>query len=83
MYYLYILLCSDGSFYTGSTNNIEKRFKDHLEGRGARYTKSHKPIKIIYTEKFATKSEALRREAEIKKWPKHKKEYIIARSVKN
>jgi len=76
-YFVYILLCLDGSYYTGSTNDIDKRFKDHLEGHGARYTKSHKPQKIIYKEKFTTKSEALKREAEIKKWTKKKKEILI------
>jgi putative endonuclease len=80
MYYVYILLCRGGSYYIGSTNNIDKRFKDHLAGRGARYTKSHKPEKIIYREKFSTKSEALKREAELKKWSKTKKEALINKS---
>ena len=73
MYFVYILLCKDGSLYTGLTNDVAKRFKDHLDGHGAKYTKSHKPVKIIYQEQFSTKSEALVREAEIKKWPKVKK----------
>ena len=77
MYFVYILLCANGSFYTGSTNDIGKRFKDHLAGKGARYTKSHKPEKIVYQEKFASKSDALKREAEIKRWPKAKKEALI------
>jgi putative endonuclease len=77
MWFIYILLCEDGSYYTGSTNDVEKRFKDHLEGRGARYTKSHKPVKVIYKEGFATKSEALKREAELKKWPKAKKVKLV------
>lgn len=77
MWFTYILLCTNGSYYTGSTNNIDKRFKDHMDGRGARYTKSHKPIKIIYKEKFSTKSQALKREAEIKSWPRKKKENLI------
>ena len=77
MYFVYILLCKDGSYYTGSTNDVEKRFKDHLEGRGARYTKSHKPVKIIYKEEFTSKSKALKREAEIKSWTRKKKENMI------
>jgi len=77
MWFTYILLCSDGSYYTGSTNDVEARFKEHLAGKGARYTKSHKPVKIIYKEKFVTKSEALKREAEIKKWPKKRKERLV------
>ncbi|MDP3682949.1 MAG: GIY-YIG nuclease family protein, partial [Ignavibacteria bacterium] len=56
MYYVYVLLCSDGSFYTGSTNNVEKRLRAHFAGKGAKYTKSHKPVKVIYQEKFDTKS---------------------------
>lgn len=77
VYYIYILLCSDGSYYTGSTNDVERRFKDHIDGQGARYTKSHKPVVIIYKEEFATKSEALKREAEIKKLSKIEKEKLI------
>lgn len=77
MWFTYILLCQDGTYYTGSTNDVKKRFKDHTEGRGARYTKSHKPVKIIYKEKFATKSEALKREAEIKSWSRAKKEKLV------
>jgi putative endonuclease len=73
MWFTYILLCQDGSYYTGSTNDVVKRFKDHLAGRGAKYTKSHKPEKIIYQESFSSKSEALKREAEIKKMTKAKK----------
>lgn len=80
-YYVYILLCKDGSFYTGSTNDVQKRFKDHIEGRGARYTKSHKPVNIIYQEVFSSKSEALKREAEIKRMAKKEKNYLINRPV--
>ena len=79
MYYIYILLCRDGTLYTGSTNDVEKRFNDHLEGRGARYTKSHKPEKIVYQEKFSTKSAGLKREAEIKKMTKREKEALAGR----
>jgi len=77
MWSTYILLCQDGTYYTGSTNNVKKRFKDHLEGRGARYTKSHKPVKVIYKIDFVTKSEALKREAEIKSWSKARKEELV------
>jgi putative endonuclease len=77
MYFVYILLCSDNSFYTGSTNNVEKRFQDHVSGKGAKYTKSHKPIKIIYQEKFNTKSDALKREIEIKKLSRKEKETLL------
>ena len=78
MYFVYILICSNGSFYTGSTNNVEKRFKDHLWGKGARYTKSHKPVSIIYQEKFTSKSAALKLEAEIKRMSKFQKKALVA-----
>ena len=76
-YYVYILLCRDGTYYTGSTNNVEKRFNDHLTGHGAKYTKGHKPEKIIYKEEFLTKSDALKREAEIKKLTKVDKKVLV------
>jgi len=73
MWYVYILLCSDDSLYTGSTNNLEKRFESHKSGKGGRYTRSHKPVKLIYSKEFDTKSIALKREAEIKHWSREKK----------
>lgn len=79
MWFVYIIECVDGSYYIGSTNNVKKRFKDHLEGRGARYTKSHKPLKLVYSEKFATKTQALKREAELKKWSRKRKEFLVKR----
>lgn len=73
MWYVYILLCADDSLYTGYSDNPEKRFLEHKSGKGAKYTKSHKPLRIVYTQSFATKSEALKREIEIKSWPREKK----------
>ena len=64
--FTYILECSDGSFYTGWTNNLERRVKAHNAGKGAKYTKSRKPVKLVYFESFSTKQEAMRREWEIK-----------------
>lgn len=77
MWFVYILLCKDGNFYIGSSNDVNKRVKEHLAGKGGRYTRSHKPIKLVYQEKISGKSEALKREAELKKWPKSKKEELI------
>ena len=76
-YYVYILLCKDGSLYTGSTNNINQRIKDHFNGKGGRYTRSHKPQKLVYQEKLPNKSEALKREAQLKKLTKVKKQALI------
>lgn len=73
MWCVYILLCEDNSLYTGSTNNLEKRFLDHKNGKGGKYTRSHKAVKLIYSEKFDTKSQALKREIEIKSWSRVKK----------
>lgn len=73
MWFVYIILCEDNSFYTGYSNNPQKRFLDHKNGKGGHYTRSHKPIKQIYLEKLATKSEALKREFEIKSWSRTKK----------
>jgi putative endonuclease len=66
-YFVYILLCQDGTFYTGYTKSVDERTKLHADGRGARYTRSHPPQKIIYIEQFATRSEAMKREKVIKK----------------
>ena len=73
MWFIYILLCKDGSLYTGSSNNIEKRLLAHQNGTGAKYTRSHKPLQIIHSERFETKSAALKRELEIKGWSRQKK----------
>ncbi len=73
MWFVYLLLCEDGSLYTGSTNDVEKRFKAHLVGKGGRYTSSHKPVKIVYREELGSKSLALKREIEIKSWSRKNK----------
>lgn len=73
MWYVYILLCADGSFYTGSTNDLKKRFAEHQKGKGGRYTRSKKVVRLIYSEKLAAKSDALKREWEIKGWSREKK----------
>ncbi len=65
--YTYMVECSDGSLYTGWTNCIEKRLKDHNSGKGARFTRGRGPVKLRYLEISNTKSEAMKREAAIKK----------------
>ena len=75
--YTYILECKDGTYYTGWTNNLEKRLKDHNEGRGAKYTKARLPVSLIYHEKFQTKEEAMRREYAIKHMTRSEKESLI------
>lgn len=62
MFYTYVLLCSNGSYYKGFTNDLEKRYQQHLSGQGAQHTKKYKPIKILYYETFDTEQEAIVRE---------------------
>ena len=79
MNYTYILRCKDGTYYSGWTNNQEKRVKDHNEGLGAKYTKSRRPVELIYHEIFETKEEAMRREYAIKQLSRAEKEELIKR----
>lgn len=75
---LYILKCADGSFYTGITNNLERRFKMHQAGKASRYTRSHGPVEMLYSEKCGDRSSALIRECEVKEWPRSKKAGLIS-----
>ncbi|MGA2461089.1 MAG: GIY-YIG nuclease family protein [Candidatus Bathyarchaeia archaeon] len=65
-YYVYLLLCDDGSYYTGYTNNVASRLERHKKGHGARYTRMRKPQRVAYVEKFRTRAAAIRREHQIK-----------------
>lgn len=76
--YVYVLRCGDQSLYTGWTNDLEKRVKAHQEGKGAKYTKSHQPVTLVYFETFETKQEAQVREYELKQLKKAEKEALIA-----
>lgn len=76
-FYVYILLTEDNTLYCGYTDDIERRFKLHCEGKGAKYTRSHKPVKIVYTKEFATKIEAQKEEYRIKHLPKKEKLKLI------
>ena len=78
MNYAYILQCGDGSYYAGWTNDLKKRLEDHNLGRGAKYTRAHLPVILVYYESFETKAEAMRREAAIKKLSRSQKERLIA-----
>lgn len=66
MDYTYIVKCRDGTLYTGWTNDLEKRIRDHNRKKGAKYTRSRTPVELLYYEAFSTKSEAMKREYEIK-----------------
>ncbi|MBU0731811.1 GIY-YIG nuclease family protein [Patescibacteria group bacterium] len=77
MYSVYILLCSDNTLYTGIAQNIEKRFQEHKEGKGSKYTRARKAVKIVYSKRCRNKSYALKREAEIKRLTRKKKDELI------
>ena len=66
MNYTYIVQCHDGTLYTGWTNNIDKRMRDHNAGKGAKYTKPRRPVVLVYLEMFETKEDAMKREYAIK-----------------
>jgi nitroimidazol reductase NimA-like FMN-containing flavoprotein (pyridoxamine 5'-phosphate oxidase superfamily)/predicted GIY-YIG superfamily endonuclease len=77
MNYVYILECKDGTFYTGYTNNLNKRIKVHNDGKGAKYTRGRLPVKLVYLEEITTKSEALKREYAIKRLKRKDKIILI------
>ena len=76
--FTYIVKCSDGSLYTGWTNDLDKRLKAHNSGRGAKYTKTRRPVELVYYEKFLTKQEAMSREARIKQLSRSQKLELTA-----
>lgn len=77
--YTYMVECSDHTYYTGWTNDLEKRLRAHNAGRGARYTKSRRPVRLVYFEVFDTKEQAMRREWEIKQMSRAAKERLLER----
>ena len=81
-YYTYMVRCSDGTLYTGWTNNFEKRMEAHHSGRGAKYTKSRRPVELVYFEEFTEKSDAMSREARLKQLGRAEKLKLIAMSAK-
>ena len=82
MNYTYIVECRDGSLYTGWTNNLEKRIQAHNAGKGSKYTKSRLPVKLVYTETFETKEEAMSREYAIKHMKRKEKLLLIENAGK-
>ena len=70
--------CRDGSLYTGWTNDLEKRIQAHNQGTGAKYTKTRRPVELVYYEEYESKIQAMKREYEIKQLPKKKKEEMVS-----
>lgn len=76
-YHFYLARCSNDSLYAGWCKDIAQREAAHNTGKGAKYTRAHRPVKIIYSESFETQAEAMRREAHVKTWSKRKKEELV------
>ena len=76
-WFVYIVRCSDNSLYTGITTNIERRLNQHNNGKGAAYTRSHMPVELVYKEGFKNRSEASKREHDLKKLGKQEKELLV------
>jgi putative endonuclease len=76
-WYFYIVKCRDDSYYSGISNDVKHRIEMHNKGKGAKYTSSRRPVKLVYSEKFLNQSEAGKREWQIKNWSKAKKELLI------
>ena len=74
---MYILLCSNGSYYTGSTNNLELRLKQHQNGEGANHTKKYLPVTLVYYEEYQRVEDAFYREKQVQGWNRKKKEALI------
>ena len=76
-HFVYIVKCKDGSLYTGYAKDIKARVAKHNEGKGAKYTKIRRPVELVYQETYSTKSEALKREYEIKTFTRQKNLKLI------
>jgi len=76
-YYVYMLLCKDGSYYTGYAKDVKRRVEQHRKGQAARYTRMHEPEKIVYVEKFDSRSEAMKRERKIKSLSHSNKQRLV------
>lgn len=76
-YYIYVILTESDTLYCGYTDDVEKRFEKHKNGLGAKYTKSHKPVKVVFKQQFETKSDAMKAEYKFKNLTKEKKMSVI------
>ena len=77
--FVYVLKCSNGKYYTGSTTNLEKRLWQHQNGEGSNFTKAHLPVELVYVEEFERIDDAFYREKQIQGWSRKKKEALIAK----
>lgn len=77
MPFVYIVRCADGTFYTGWTTDLDRRVAQHNAGRGARYTRQHRPVTLVYSEELPDRRSAMRRELAIKRYDRSRKERLI------
>ena len=77
-YYVYLLLCDDGSYYTGYTKNVASRLEKHKKGHGARYTRMRKPKRVVYVKEFRTRGDATKREQQIKALSHREKHELVS-----
>ncbi len=82
-YWLYILRCGDGTLYTGTTDDVERRLAAHRSGKGAKYTRGRGPLEVVYREECADRSAALKREYAVKQLPRAEKLQLIENAKKN
>lgn len=83
MYFVYLIECSDKSIYTGITTDVQRRFNEHKSKKGGHYTSSKQVVRVLYTEQYKTRGEALKREAQIKGWRKEKKLALVLNKLKD
>jgi len=80
MPFVYIVQCTDGTLYTGWAMDVLARVKVHNAGRGAKYTQTRRPVRLVYSETWPSRAEAMRREREIKRWPRARKLALFRRA---
>lgn len=80
-FYVYILFCADGTYYTGWTTDVQKRVQTHNKGKGAKYTRGRRPVKLLWYDAFNTKSEAMKKEYALKQLSRGGKEAITRQDV--
>ena len=78
MWFVYLLRCADGSLYIGQANDVAKRLASHNEGTAAAHTASHLPVRLVYAEQYPSVDDCLKRERQLKRWTRAKKEALIA-----
>ncbi len=78
MWFVYVLRCTDGSFYVGETNDVLSRLARHNNGTGATHTAMRRPVQLVYVEEYSNRDDCLKRERQLKRWTRAKKEALVA-----